>query len=162
MKRHWQYLKYILRHKWYVFLAACNLGIPLLGILHDWSKFKPAEWLPYARTFYNKDGSKRYEEYPEFTAAWLHHQKRNKHHWQYWMVTWDRGTTECLPMPDKYRKEMLADWIGAGRALGKPSISGWYVANQDRIKLHPETREWIKYELARLVAKRHSRKTVKR
>ena len=149
MRRHLQYLKYILRHKWYVFLAGCKLGIPLLALVHDWSKFKPSEWLPYARTFYNKDGSKCYQEHPEFTLAWNHHQKRNKHHWQYWMITWDRGDTECLPMPDRYRREMLADWIGAGRALGKPDTAGWYEANRDNIKLHPETRHWLALQLSK-------------
>lgn len=57
MKRHLKYLSYVLRHKWFVFLAACKLGIPWLGIIHDLSKFRLSEWLPYARHFHNPDGS---------------------------------------------------------------------------------------------------------
>ena len=50
-------------------------------------------------------------------------------------------------MPDKYRREMLADWMGAGRALGKPNTLEWYTANQGKITLHPETRQWIEEQL---------------
>lgn len=142
-----KYLSYVMRHKWYVLREALKLGIaPHQAILHDWSKFLPSEWSPYARAFYAPDGSGQYHP-EEFTEAWNYHQKRNPHHWQYWMITWDRGETECLPMPDKYRREMLADWRGAGMALGKPDTKAWYLANKDKMHLHPETRAWIEQQL---------------
>lgn len=150
MKRHWQYLKYVLRHKWFVLQAGLSLDKPVpiwMLILHDWDKFLPDEWLPYARCFYKPDGSKQYDETPAFNMAWNAHQKRNKHHWQYWMITWDRGTTECLPIPDVYRREMLADWIGAGKAMGKPDTIRWYSDNRDKMKLHPDTRAWMDYQM---------------
>lgn len=149
MPRHWQYLKYVLRHKWYVLQECIKLGVPIwIAILHDWDKFMPDEWIPYAKTFYNKDGSKRYQEFPEFAVAWNLHQKRNKHHWQHWLLTWDRGESEPLPMPDVYRREMLADWRGAGRAItGKDEAGDWYTKNKDKMKLHPETRQWIENQI---------------
>lgn len=151
MRRHWQYLKYVMRHKWFVFWAAVGLRVPLLiALAHDWDKFLPDEWFPYARCFYAPDGSKQYQPSDAFTLAWNAHQKRNKHHWQYWMITWDKGNTECLPMPDVYRREMLADWIGAGKALGKPETWEWYEENKAAIQLHADTRRWIEKELARL------------
>lgn len=145
MKRHWQYLKYVLRHKWFVYQEGRKLGLPrLMLILHDWDKFLPDEWFPYAENFYTPDGNKQYLESEAFTVAWLYHQNRNKHHWQYWMITWDRGETECLPMPDKYRREMLADWRGAGRAItGEDNTADWYMANREKIQLHKDTRAWI-------------------
>lgn len=150
MRRHWQYLKYVLRHKWFVFAACIRLGVPVwIALLHDWDKFLPDEWFPYARCFYKPDGSKQYDE-KQMVAAWNAHQKRNKHHWQYWMLTWDRGETECLPMPDVYRLEMLADWIGAGRALGKPNTWEWYAANREKMKLHPDTLAWMDREVENL------------
>jgi len=151
MRRHWEYLKYVLRHKWFVLIEGLKLKqIPLwILLLHDWDKFMPDEWFPYARCFYKLDGSKQYMESPEFTMAWNAHQKRNKHHWQYWMITWDRGETECLPMPLVYVYEMFADWRGAGRALGKPNTKQWYFENRDRIKLHPQSRELIEWILER-------------
>lgn len=191
MRRHWSYLKYVLRHKWYVFWACMEHGVPIwIAILHDWDKFLPDEWFPYARTFYKPNGEKQYVESVEFANAWMLHQHRNKHHWQYWVwlrmilsqdkavpyplretkfLMWDRGDLQQVvkrnsgsaewlelrdpdadidfaytkPMPDVYRREMLADWIGAGKALGKPNTWEWYEANKDKMKLHPDTRDWV-------------------
>ena len=157
--RHTEYLKYVLRHKWYVFLACLKMQVPLpSAILHDWDKFLPDEWLPYAATFYDKSGNKQYKEHPSFTVAWNAHQKRNKHHWQYWMITWDRGETECIPMPDAARREMIADWMGAGKALGKPKLWEWYEQNREKIQLHSDTRIWVDNEIKRLKSRYESDK----
>src|SRR5688572_9099157 len=107
MRRHWAYLKYVLRHKWFVFQECLKLGVPLwIAIVHDWDTFLPDEWLPYARTFYKPDGSKQYVESIDFALAWKQHQHRNKHHWQYWcnvdgiplyltmIMIWDRGQAQ--------------------------------------------------------------------
>lgn len=140
--RHINYLKYVLRHKWFVLLASIRIGAPIWGaIIHDMSKFRPSEWLPYARTFYAPDGSKQYIEGEAFARAWNDHQKRNKHHWQYWMLTWDRGNTTCIRMPTKHLLEMVADWMGAGRAItGKREAKAWYEKNCNQIQLHATTR----------------------
>lgn len=151
VRRHIAYLKYVLRHKWFVLVAGVQLGVPVWTlILHDWDKFLPDEWFPYASAFYKADGSKQYVESDAFTRAWNAHQKRNKHHWQWWMITWDRGTTECLPMSHAARLEMLADWYGAGRAIaGTQSPADWYMKNADKMQLHPETRAWVEQQLIR-------------
>jgi len=146
---YWKYLKSQIRHKWFVFLECCRLGIPLLGIIHDLSKFSPSEWIPYAQYFYGGGETQRIEF--NFDVAWLHHQHRNKHHWQRWLLTLDSARSDGklfpVPMPDKYRKEMLADWNGAGRAYGNPDTAGWYMQNLEQIQLHPETRAWIEKQL---------------
>ncbi len=142
MKRHWNYLKYLLRHKWFVLVASGRLGLPLWrAIIHDLSKFRPSEWGPYARCFYAADGSKQYKETEEFALAWRLHQIRNPHHWQYWLLRWDRGETLALRMHPTYAKEMVADWMGAGRAItGRWEAGAWYLKNKDKIELHPATR----------------------
>lgn len=148
MRRHWKYLAYVLRHKWYVFVAGMELGAPLWQlIVHDWSKFLPSEWIPYARTFRKLDGTGQYVPYNAFWHAWNSHEKRHKHHWQYWVLIPDKGELQPLAMPDRYRREMLADWIGAGRALGKPDTLAWYEANKENIMLHPDTRIWVEKRL---------------
>jgi len=178
MRRHIAYLKYVLRHKWFVLLAGLKLGIPLLILIfHDWDKFLPDEWFPYARTFYKPDGSNQYEEGYAFAEAWMFHQHRNKHHWQYWLnfgksplsdtnvMVWDRGNASILvdgniyaldgditirePMPEVYAREMLADWHGAGRAITGEwgGTRDWYLKNKENIKLHPDTRRWIEDQL---------------
>lgn len=147
MKRYWVYLLKVLRHKWFVFLACCDLGIPFLGIIHDWSKFLPSEFIPYAMTFYNSDGSEKEGgfreagDYPKY--ALNEHFHRNKHHWSRWMLP----DGECLPIPDRYRREMLADWIGAGRAYGGSGADAWYAKHKDELKLHPLTRSWMEEKL---------------
>lgn len=142
MKRHFAYLKYVLRHKWFVCIACRDCGVSTWrAVIHDWHKFLPSEWGPYARTFYKPDGSKQYVESLEFSLAWNLHQKRGKHHWQHWLITWDRGTTEPLPMKEKYWREMVADWLGAGKAItGRWGAVDWYMKNAKNIQLHPSTR----------------------
>jgi hypothetical protein len=160
-----KYLKNLLRHKWFVFVECCRLGIPWLGIVHDLSKFLPSEWLPYARYFYGKWPTEEEadRQFPfgtvltkekvaaQFDVAWLHHQHRNKHHWLRWLLTLDsaRSDGKLFPvaMPDRYRREMLADWRGAGRAYGTPDTRFWYLVNRDKMQLHPETRAWVEEQL---------------
>ncbi|KKW13327.1 MAG: hypothetical protein UY48_C0002G0018 [Candidatus Gottesmanbacteria bacterium GW2011_GWB1_49_7] len=160
MKAHWKYLQYVLRHKWFVFLEACRLGIPWRGFWHDWSKFLPSEWFAYVEYFYtnrrqtewfdlySKYGAAELAPYGEtvqdhFDLAWLFHQKRNPHHWQFWVLRKDDGNTRVLFMPGKYAREMVADWCGMGRAVGKPDTRTWYQENQGKILLHPLTRNQV-------------------
>lgn len=216
MKRHIKYLSYVLRHKWYVFIECLKLGVPLwIAVFHDWDKFLPDEWFPYVDYFYGDKVAVPNTQISDditgklvpkmevpsdvarrFDLAWLFHQKRNRHHWQFWLLTPDKprpnfweqshdgGMTDsiiasrkgeavaivydvsitwhkpnmqlvhqlvgdlantpiALEMPDVYRREMLADWRGAGLALGKPDTRAWYNANKDNMVLHPVTRAWI-------------------
>lgn len=153
------YMWYVIRHRWYTFVECCRLGIPLLGLLHDRSKLWPSEFGAYAQHFYGVD--KRHlngAQMPsltrdlKFDTAWNHHQKRNKHHWQYWLLIQDEGGSIPIPIPSKYRREMLADWRGAGHAIlgdeySSISASIWYLENKDKITLHSETRAWIELQL---------------
>ena len=45
----------------------------------------------------------------------MHHKGRNKHHYEYWQDNFDNGGNP-IEMPLKYKKEMLCDFLGAGRA----------------------------------------------
>lgn len=145
MKAHWKYFNYVLRHKWFVFRASMLLGVPLWrAIIHDWHKLLPSEWAPYVQTFYSPDGSNRYSETPAFARAWRLHQIRGRHHWQHWLLSWDRGETIALEMDEHFEREMVADWFGAGRAItGKWGAEQWYAKNKSVIQLHPETRKRV-------------------
>lgn len=156
---HVKYLWYIIKHKWFVFVEACKLGIPWLGLVHDWSKVLPDEWIPYARYFYGPKADQQrdpvgyfykrlYNGESAFDLAWLKHIHRNKHHWQWWVLREDDGGTKSLAMPNQYRREMLADWRGAGRAQGYgDNTLEWYMKNKDKMQLNPETRQWIERAL---------------
>lgn len=136
MKAHAKYASYVARHKWFVFRAGLKTKAPLWRLLiHDWSKLTPAEWGPYVHTFYTDHGSQE-----AFDAAWLHHQHRNPHHWQHWLLREDDGPTKALPMPEGLVREMVADWMGAGRAItGRWEVEKWWSANRDKIVLHHDT-----------------------
>jgi len=147
-----KYLSYVVRHKWYVFVECCKLGIPWRGIVHDLSKFLPDEFFPYANFFAGnkkpvRDKTGYYKPTdtgdPAFDLAWLRHQKRNDHHWQWWLLPEDEGGVKTLEMSEEARLEMLADWRGAGKAQGKPDTTAWYEANRHKMQLGPETRAWI-------------------
>lgn len=151
MRAHWNYLSYVVRHKWFVFLAGLKTGAPFWRLLiHDWSKFLPSEWFPYVAHFYGDHRNERPERGPRtpfsspdrlrFNLAWNLHQKRNAHHWQFWLLTLDEGTTWAMPMPENFVREMVADWMGAGRVItGRWEAAEWYMKNREKINLHLET-----------------------
>lgn len=158
MNAHWRYLKYVLRHKWFVYQAGRKTGVSRWQLLcHDLSKFRPDEWQPYAFYFYGEPfpDAKWYGDFCNwepwehtesgskhaFNVAWLKHLHRNPHHWQHWVLRNDDGTTHALRMPLRYCREMVADWIGAGRAIhGKNEVREWYAKNANKMILHPDTR----------------------
>jgi len=141
--KHLKYLGYVVRHRWFVFVECCKLGIPWRGLVHDLSKFLPSEWSPYAWSF---NGPWKYRDRPRwlveaFDRAWLLHQHRNPHHWQFWMLQNDKDGFRLLPMPLVYILEMVADWRGAGRAQGHgDDLIPWYEKNKDKIMLNEHTR----------------------
>ena len=163
MKAYFQYLKYVLVHKYFVFVAGLKTKAPLwLLFIHDWSKFLPSEFIPYAEYFYNNEKQQKenieafglfklaelapfgYYVKDRFNMAWLYHQRRNPHHWQYWYLMQDNDPNFPLPMPERYAREMVADWAGAGRAItGKWETAAWYEKNKDKILLHPDTRSFV-------------------
>lgn len=143
MNRYIAYFKYVIRHKWYVFIWGLKIGAPIINlIIHDWSKFLPDEFLAYAKTFYDDGGHTQYISDPDFANAWRKHIIRNPHHYQHWCLLWDNGDLEPLEMPQKYVKEMVSDWCGAAMALrGNPDPRQWFYKKlkEDTIKLHPQT-----------------------
>ncbi len=158
MGRYVQYLKYVLCHKWYVFLECVKVGLYWRGLVHDLSKFRLDEMVPYARYFYNSDGTHRVPDNDSevgyikpsetdddaFDLAWLRHQRRNPHHWQYWLLHLDDGGMKALVMPRVYVVEMLCDWRGAGKAQGYgDNTYEWYLENRDNMVLNSRTRELV-------------------
>ena len=162
--KHLRYLSYVLRHKWYVLVECWKAGLYWRGITHDLSKFRPSEWFPYTNHFYGPQPQERDETgyYKptdtgdiQFDFAWLLHQKRNRHHWQWWILPEDEGGFKVMRMPDRDVIEMVCDWRGAGRAqgyvdeAGRPEVVAWYEKNKDRMRLHVMSRRLVE----RLIAK---------
>ena len=157
-----KYLFYIIRHKWYVMIECFKRGLIWRGLLHDLSKLLPDEFFPYMNWFYNKYGvnienkqkidnkdvRKHKKFFDNFNKAWLKHQHRNKHHYQYWNLLYDDGTEKQLKIPDKYKIEMLCDWIGAGKAIiGKNNIKDWWNKTKDKKKINKKVFKWLEREI---------------
>lgn len=53
------------------------------------------------------------------------------------------GCFVAIEMSDKYLKEMVCDWRGAGKAQGTPDTQKWYGKNKHRMILHVETRRKV-------------------
>lgn len=155
MNAHLKYLWYVCRHKWFVLLASWHYGCLWRGLVHDLSKFWPSEWFPYSNFFYG-NWKKHHEEgkppppevKDDFDRAWLLHQNRNPHHWNYWLLRKDGGAVVAMEMPDIYVREMVADWTGAGRAItGKVEVVDWYQKNREKMTLHPRTQALVEHLL---------------
>lgn len=157
MRKHLRYGWYVIRHKWFVMIECFKYGLYWQGIVHDWHKFLPSEWSGYVKKFgadphIGREKTGGYipeaQGIPEFSYAWFLHQHRGKHHWQWWaMPTSDGKGLKVFPMPERFVKEMIADWKGAGRAQGKPDTIAWYEDNRDRMLLHEDARALVHKEL---------------
>ena len=152
--KHLLYLRYLLRHKWFVLQAGLKTKAPLWRlIIHDWSKFLPCEWFPDVESFYGAGITLRQKQEQvtglqpgeafqlslikdQFDLAWLHHQHANPHHWQHWVLREDSGAVKLLDMPEHFIREMVADWAGAGRTItGRWEVADWYEKNKANIQL---------------------------
>lgn len=154
MKAHWVYLKYVLRHKWFVLKACQELKVSWWQALtHDLSKFLPLEWGGYVYSYYFEDGSKKKKEERTwwekscFDKAWLRHLQSNPHHWEYWCLVGNKGKVRPLRMPYRYIEEMVADWLAMGLSFGKNDLVKYYDKNKDKILLDP----WVRCRVEVLV-----------
>lgn len=145
---YWGYAKRVLQHKWFVLRAGRRLKVSWLQLIsHDWSKFLPNEFLPYAQRFMTSSAAVDHAAEPlPWQYAWNQHQKFQPHHWQFWMMITDDPACRIvpLPIPERYLREMVADWAGASRTYsGSWDIAAWWERQRLRILLHPSSHDRI-------------------
>lgn len=154
-----KYLWLTAKHKIFVLRGGFRTGAPVWRlIIHDWSKFTSAEAPHYGRQFFGDKSDPL-----GFSLAWNHHQKTNKHHWEYWIPEsgHNRGgyaDHQPLPMPESYAREMVADWLGASRAYDGVWPQSrerwpWLQANLSKIRLHPATRDLVNVILSEVFSR---------
>lgn len=135
------------KHKYFIFIAGWRLGVPLRQlILHDLSKFTPAEFPHFVRRFY-ADG----EDMAIFSIAMDIHHRRNPHHWEYWVEhpLGKPAVGTAREIPHHFILEMVADWLAAFRTYHRrwPSHANewpWLMDHWDSIVLHPRTRNHVR------------------
>jgi len=130
----WTFLSYIIRHKYFVGRELIRMGLYRQAITHDLSKLLPNEFIPNViftdaknnkakdnKTKKKKIKSEKMKEIrSSFLLSRLIHCHRNRHHYVYWRMA--NGVVRTFPMPEKYIKEMVADWLGQQRAITGKSM----------------------------------------
>lgn len=142
-----EHLKTISHHKKLVMEHCFKVGLYYQGITHDLSKYMPAEFLAGAR-YYQGDRSPNDAERKAkgYSAAWLHHKGRNKHHLEYWIdysATGDHMLTG-IRMPEKYVVEMFCDRMAASKTYRKEQYCdsapyAYYEHSKQAYLMHPES-----------------------
>ena len=130
INKYYANFKYIIKHKINVGIECIKMGMFCHAITHDLSKFFPSEFIPYTNNFY---GSRK--NHRAMDEAWQWHKNRNPHHWDFWV----KGSGCPIPMPEKYVKQMVADWKGMGRQPGFDGAISYYTKTKHRMVLHKET-----------------------
>ena len=100
----WRHLKTVQRHRHLVRQYCFRLGLYWQGLTHDLSKFSPVEFWAGVKYFQGdrspNDAQRRDKGY---SASWMHHKGRNRHHFEYWT---DYGVSGegiiGVEMPKKY------------------------------------------------------------
>jgi hypothetical protein len=148
---YWKYFCYIINHKWNVFIECIKEGFIIHAITHDLSKFRPSEFIPYAKFFFkNNDEVESYNKLnkneEQFQKAWFLHQHRNKHHWNYWISVSKKTDIIPVPMPKKYVVQMICDWRGMARKFNDSAFD-YYNKNKGEMILHKDTKGLIDFIL---------------
>ena len=142
LKKMWKHFKLITKHRWIVFKLCAKVGMPLRGLMHDLSKYSFTEFYESAKYYVGyKSPIQVARQEREYSAAWLHHKGRNKHHEEYW---YDFNAPIKAPViPYKYTIEMLCDNLSAGIVYkGKEFTNAyplWYWENKKNKEVfHPK------------------------
>lgn len=163
----WKHFKTITYHKYLVAKGCFRVGLYRQGILHDMSKYSPAEFLVGAKYFQgNRSPNNAERERLGYSAAWLHHKGRNKHHYEYWQdysLEAPPGTLVPVPMPDKYIAEMIMDRIAAskvykGEAYTDASPLEYYESSKAHPAIHEDTRAVLE-RMLKMLAQEGEEKT---
>ena len=145
------HFKTITEHKILVMKHCFRIGLYRQGLMHDLSKYMPAEFLMGCMYYSDGKSSPNNNERKDksYSEAWMHHKGRNRHHFEYWTdyaLHPGRGKypLQSVQMPRKYVAEMLMDRICASKNYnGKDYTDHDPLAYFERGKrhylMHPQT-----------------------
>ena len=146
MKNIWKHFKTITHHRHLVMRGCFQVGLIRQGLLHDLSKYSPAEFWTGVRYFQgNRSPNSAERDAVGYSTAWMHHKGRNMHHYEYW-TDLDTVKDAYVPveMPSRYLAEMMMDWIAACKTYEKEkytdgSALAYFQNTYEASLLHPET-----------------------
>ncbi len=140
----------ITRHRHRVIAHCFRAGIGWQGLFHDLSKYSPAEFWVGAR-YYQGTRSPNEEErrLVGYSAAWMHHKGRNRHHFEYW-TDYSPVEKKVMPvkMPLRYVAEMFCDRLAASKIYQGENYTDshpldYFLKGKPRRTIHPETSDLL-------------------
>lgn len=157
----WKHFKTITYHKWLVMKGCFRIGLYRQGLLHDMSKYSPAEFWVGCKYYQGNMSPNNAERMDKgYSSSWLHHKGRNKHHMEYWIdygIPPQKGMIG-MRMPERYVAEMFVDRVAASKVYMKEAYTQekpleYYEKGRDNHVLHPETRQLLESLLHMLAEK---------
>lgn len=151
-KKFFLHLHTINTHRYEVMKNCFACGLYKQGLLHDLSKYSPAEFAESVRYFQGNRSPYMYEkEHFGYANGWMHHKGRNRHHWEYWYDMKD-GVWQPLEMPFNYFVEMVCDRVAACKIYQKDkytkeSAYQYYLSRNDARYMHPDTNKQLEQVL---------------
>lgn len=141
------HFKTITRHKLLVMHYCFKAGLIKQGLLHDLSKYAPVEFMVGVKYYSGTRSPNTYERQAlGYSAAWLHHKGRNRHHFEYWIDNKPDGDRRMagVKMPVRYVVEMVCDRIAACKVyMGDKYYDGsaydYYAKSRPHYMIHPDT-----------------------
>lgn len=136
-----------------------KVGLIRQGLTHDLSKFSPSEFWAGVKYYQGtRSPQAREREIFGYSAAWLHHKGRNKHHYEYWVDGDKDGKPVYVKMPPKYFAEMICDRVAAskiykGKSYTDSSPLEYFLSRKDKAAMNEETARDLEYFLTLLSEK---------
>lgn len=153
-----KHFRTVSHHRWLVLKYCFRIGLYKQGLLHDLSKFSPTEFWAGAKYYQgNRSPNDAQRLKAGYSAAWLHHKGRNRHHLEYW-IDYSTGADHQLcgmEIPPRYVAEMICDRIAASRTYRGSLYSDsdpyeYYMRSRDHYVLNPKTRGYLEKYLRML------------
>lgn len=140
----------VFRHRRAVIRHCAKAGILRQGLVHDLSKYSPVEFINGAKYWQgNRSPNTLEREVRGYSAAWLHHKGRNRHHFEYWSDYNPVKKAICpVKMPLKYAAEMFCDRVAAckiyrGKDYCDSDALDYFRNSKGHLVIHPETADFL-------------------
>lgn len=147
----------ITKHRHKVISHCAKCGILWRGLMHDLSKYSPAEFIPGAKYYLGtRSPNEQERNLKGYSSAWLHHKGRNRHHFEYWT---DYNMVERRVMPVKmpfiYLVEMFCDRVAASKIYQGENYTDshpfdYFARGKATRVIHPDTSELLESFLVML------------
>jgi len=146
---YFRHLNIVNRHRFLVFCHCVSCGFFWRGLVHDLSKYEPAEFIKSACYYQGTSSPVMAQRKAEnlYSSICVHHTKKNRHHFEYWIDIY-RGDLLLHPMPYPYAVEYCCDVIAASQTYNGKSFRrnlpyDYFQARMDHYLMAKATKEFV-------------------